>query len=233
MAETTFTVISGTAGDTITEAKLDSMVANDRAVDAMAQGIELVERASPSTPSANKIHLYAKDDGGKTKVYAIDPDGVDGPVAPPTGGMMIWTTDTAPTGWVLCYGQAISRTDFAGLFALISTTFGVGDGSTTFNVPDMRGRVPLGQDNMGGSSADRITDAQADSIAGAAGTEKKDVSHTHTGTVAATANFSNSGGGSSQEDSKGHQHTFTTGSGGSATQDVVQPYLTLNYIIKT
>lgn len=63
---------------------------------------------------------------------------------PPTGSVMMWTTGTAPTGWVLCDGAAINRTTFAALFAVIGTTFGAGDGSTTFNVPDMRGRVPVG-----------------------------------------------------------------------------------------
>lgn len=233
MAETTYTAVTWTAGDTITEAKLDSMVANDRAVDAMAQGVELAERSIPSTPPANTIHVHARDIGGNTDIYAVDGAGVDHPLMLPAGLIMPYGGAGTPNGYLLCHGQAVSRTTYARLFSVISTTFGVGDGSTTFNVPDMRGRVPLGQDDMGGSSADRVTDAQADSIAGAGGAEKKDVSHTHTGTVDATAHFSNSGGGTTQEDSKGHQHDFTTGSGGSATQDVMSPYLTTNYLVKT
>jgi len=59
----------------------------------------------------------------------------------------------APASWLLCYGQAISRTTYAVLFAEISTVFGSGDGSTTFNVPDLRGRVPSGKDDMGGTAA--------------------------------------------------------------------------------
>ena len=58
---------------------------------------------------------------------------------------------------MLPFGQAISRTTYATLFSLVSTTFGVGDGSTTFNVPDLRGRAVAGLDNMGGSAASRIT----------------------------------------------------------------------------
>ncbi len=75
------------------------------------------------------------------------------------GEVKIYAGLTAPTGWLLCYGQAISRTTYAALFAIISTTYGVGDGSTTFNVPDIRGRVVAGQDDMGGSSANRLTNA--------------------------------------------------------------------------
>lgn len=64
---------------------------------------------------------------------------------------------TTGSGWLLCYGQAVSRTTYADLFALIGTTYGTGDGSTTFNLPDGRGRVAAGQDDMGGSSANRLT----------------------------------------------------------------------------
>lgn len=57
----------------------------------------------------------------------------------PTGTVFHYAGSTAPSGWLLCDGSAVSRTTYAGLFASISTTFGTGDGSTTFNVPDTRG----------------------------------------------------------------------------------------------
>lgn len=63
---------------------------------------------------------------------------------------------TDPTGWLRCYGQAVSRTTYAALFAAIGTAFGAGDGTTTFNVPDLRGRAVAGKDDMGGSSAGRL-----------------------------------------------------------------------------
>jgi len=75
------------------------------------------------------------------------------------GAMMAYGGATAPNGWLLCYGQAISRTTYALLFAKIGIAYGSGDGSTTFNVPDKRGRVSVGKDNMGGSAAGRITAA--------------------------------------------------------------------------
>lgn len=78
----------------------------------------------------------------------------------PLGGSLLFFGTTAPnSAFVLPYGQAISRTTYSPLFSLFGTTYGSGDGSTTFNVPDLRGRVPVGQDDMGGSAASRVTTA--------------------------------------------------------------------------
>jgi microcystin-dependent protein len=71
----------------------------------------------------------------------------------PPGMMMQYAGAAAPTGWVLCNGAAISRATFAALFAIIGTTYGVGDGSTTFNLPDLRSRVPMGAGTGTGLSA--------------------------------------------------------------------------------
>lgn len=62
----------------------------------------------------------------------------------PAGVVNLYTGITAPTNWMFCQGQAISRTTYAALYAVIGTRYGVGDGSTTFNLPDLRGRVPVG-----------------------------------------------------------------------------------------
>lgn len=75
----------------------------------------------------------------------------------PVGTVVSYAGASAPTGWLLCFGQAVSRTTYSELFTAISTTYGVGDGSTTFNLPDLRGRVVAGQDDMGGVSANRLT----------------------------------------------------------------------------
>lgn len=77
--------------------------------------------------------------------------------AMPIGALIDFCGSTAPSGWALCYGQAISRVTFATLFTLIGTTYGVGDGSTTFNLPDLRGRTVAGKDDMGGAAAGRLT----------------------------------------------------------------------------
>jgi microcystin-dependent protein len=76
----------------------------------------------------------------------------------PVGGILSYLSTTVPnSNFALPYGQAVSRTTYAALFSLIGTTFGVGDGVTTFNLPDLRGRALFGLDNMGGSAANRIT----------------------------------------------------------------------------
>jgi microcystin-dependent protein len=79
------------------------------------------------------------------------------PVQFPTASLLPFAGTTSPDNWLLCSGQAVSRTTYAALFAIIGTTYGVGDGSTTFNLPDLRGRTPVGKDDMGGTPANRMT----------------------------------------------------------------------------
>lgn len=73
------------------------------------------------------------------------------------GEVMDYAGPTPPSGWLVCDGSAVSRTTYAALFAAIGTAWGAGDGSTTFNLPDMRGRVGAGRDDMGGTPAGRLT----------------------------------------------------------------------------
>lgn len=81
--------------------------------------------------------------------------------APPTGtesgAYGFFAMQSAPIGWLACYGQTVSRTTYAALYAAIGDTFGAGNGSTTFQLPDLRGRVIAGWDSMGGTSANRLT----------------------------------------------------------------------------
>jgi microcystin-dependent protein len=80
------------------------------------------------------------------------------PYAIPVGGLLPYVGASAPnSSFALPFGQAISRATYAPLFALVGTTFGGGDGSTTFNLPDLRGRAVFGLDNMGGAAAGRIS----------------------------------------------------------------------------
>jgi microcystin-dependent protein len=103
---------------------------------------------------------------------------------------------SAPVGFLLCYGQAVSRTDFADLFDAIGTAYGSGDGFTTFNVPDLRGRVIAGKDNMGGSAASRLTGTTISSGAltlgnvGGAETEAAGVSVSVSGSIAGSTSGS-------------------------------------------
>ena len=71
------------------------------------------------------------------------------------GIILPYAGNSAPVGWLLCHGQTVSRTLYVALYNVIQTTFGVGDGSTTFGIPDLRGRSPLFMDNMGGTAANR------------------------------------------------------------------------------
>lgn len=114
---------------------------------------------------------------GLFKVWRKGHEIPPGPVIP-VGIILPYVSNTAPSGWLFCYGQAVSRTTYSALFALISTTFGAGDGVTTFNVPDMRGRVPVGSDAMGGVAASRVAAATLTSSGGAESSTAL-LSHTH------------------------------------------------------
>ena len=88
----------------------------------------------------------------------------------PVGAISIYGGAAAPAGWLLCNGAAVSRTvTYADLFAIIGTTYGVGDGSTTFNLPDLRGIFPRGAGTSG-----KLTDANGAAFAGVLGTYQND-----------------------------------------------------------
>jgi microcystin-dependent protein len=111
----------------------------------------------------------------------------------PVGMVVEFAGTSAPNGWLLCFGQAISRTTYSALFTALGTTYGAGDGSTTFNLPDCRGRVTAGKDDMGGASANRLTNQSGglngDTLGATGGAETHMLSstempsHTHTATV--------------------------------------------------
>jgi microcystin-dependent protein len=88
--------------------------------------------------------------GANTYVLAIRPDH-------DVGDIKAFAGSSAPLGWAFCDNVTLNRTTYGNLFAVIGTTYGVGDGSTTFGKPDLRGRVPAGRDDMGGTAANRLT----------------------------------------------------------------------------
>jgi microcystin-dependent protein len=160
----------------------------------------------------------------------------------PSGALMPYAGASAPTGFLLCHGQAVSRTTYSDLFSAISTTYGSGDGSSTFTLPDLRGRVVAGQDDMGGASANRLTDQtgglNGDTLGDTGGSETHTLTTAqmpaHTHTVAAQQQVggdSTNRGGSGQ---LGAAATITSSStGGDGAHNNVQPTIILNYIIKT
>lgn len=93
----------------------------------------------------------------------------------PIGSVVEWAGSAPPVGWLLCDGSAVSRTLYPLLFSAIGTKFGAGDGSTTFNLPDARGRVSAGRDNMGGTAAGRLTTFNATAVGATGGGEATDV----------------------------------------------------------
>lgn len=163
-----------------------------------------------------------------------------------TGEIKMWPGATVPSGWQVCDGAAISRTTFAKLFAILSTTYGAGDGSTTFNVPDMRGRVPTGYDagqtefnatgKVGGAKTHVLTQAQMPSH-----THTQNP-HTHTlagnggltdgttsGVMYQVAQSAFYGFYTSQPSSTTPTNQNT---GGGGAHNNLQPYITMRYIIK-
>lgn len=134
------------------------------------------------------------------------------------------TSNQPPLGWLWCAGQAVSRTTYSALFAAIGTTYGTGDGSQTFNVPDLRGRLPIGLDNMGGSDAGRLSSSNNLATTGGAETHTLQTTNlpshdhslnNHTHSLSASGSYS---GTTSTVGDHSHQSpdgaSFLTASGG-------------------
>jgi microcystin-dependent protein len=90
--------------------------------------------------------------------------GIDIATLLPAGTVLPYAGSSAPTNYLLCDGSAVSRASYAALFAIVGTTYGSGDGLLTFNVPDLRGRVPAGKDDMGGNAANRLVNTRTVNI---------------------------------------------------------------------
>lgn len=159
----------------------------------------------------------------------------------PTGTISIFAGSSAPTSWLICNGAAVSRTTYSGLFGVVSTTYGSGDGSTTFNIPDCTGRVVAGKE----ASATRLTATYFGAVSGQTGatlgavggleshtlTAAQLAAHTHTYQErTATLNVCMTTPASTFYQTFTSQNSGSAGSG--SAHQIVQPTIVLNYIIK-
>jgi microcystin-dependent protein len=148
-------------------------------------------------------------------------------LAMPIGGGCFWFTDTVPTSFIFCRGQAISRSTYSVLFALWGTTYGVGDGSTTFNVPNLEQRIPIGKTTAGAlSTLGTVTGSWDHShgpgtLAVASHTHGPGsltvASHTHDSGTLVVASHTHNAGTLSADSDGAHTHTGTTDAGGDHT----------------
>lgn len=159
----------------------------------------------------------------------------------PPGMTVPYGGASAPTGWLLCNGAAVSRTTYSALFAAIGTAYGVGDGSSTFNLPDLRGKVPVGKDSGTFSALGAQGGVESNNLAHAHSTDVQGY-HAHTtvnefydGGLAAnvlTQASSNTPPAHrhNTDTQGGHGHNISTSLG---TTTNLQPYGVMNFIVKT
>ena len=185
--------------------------------------------------------------------YDFDGGNLTGIEGIPTATIVPWTSASVPSGFLECNGAAVSRTTYSALFAIVGTTYGAGDGSSTFNVPDLQDNVAVGKSNnknlgsSGGANTVTSTGNVGGSTANATLSTAQLASHSHNRTTReapphsggsgnpvgnptngrnVTRSTGNAGSGS------GHSHNMSANFSGDATS-VLQPYLTIIYIIKT
>jgi microcystin-dependent protein len=175
--------------------------------------------------------------------YLTDVEGIN------TGVIVPWTDSSIPSGFLECNGTAVSRSTYATLFAVIGTTYGSGNGSTTFTLPDLQDNTPIGKSptkalaSTGGSNTATSTGNIGGSAANTTLTSPQLPSHAHNTQASITASndwtnaaqiyyVDKSGGTSGTGGGGAHSHNLSANFTGDASS-VLQPYTTVIYIIKT
>ena len=146
----------------------------------------------------------------------------------PIGATIEWFSDTIPTNWLLLNGQAISRTDFSELFTLYGTTFGVGNGTTTFNIPDMRDYVPIGKSSTD-TNINTLGKKYGEKTHTLAGEEMP--SHRHLFSLVGEGSGSYGYNVSSLSIGSA-QNSYTNNTGGGLAHNNMQPSIATNFIVK-
>ena len=173
------------------------------------------------------------DDEATSKKYVDDSISAILALNVPAGlGPLPWAGSVAPTGWLLCHGQAlnaISNPEYADLYNAIGITYG-GTGITNFNVPDTRGRFVLGRNNTG-SGVNRVNRTQSQNLGGVTGQEtyalqtSEGPAHVHSATIASSGSHLHGGATTNTEPDHNHAITFYNDTdidgGGSRTASVV------------
>lgn len=154
-----------------------------------------------------------------------------------TGTITSWSEGTIPTGFLECNGQAVSRTTYAQLFSVIGDTYGPGDGSATFNLPNLSDNVPVGKSNNKALASTGGSNTVSGNISNKSLSTAQLAAHNHE--YGYTQGNVPHGLGLTGNGSNNRQSTTTTGSGSahnhnftSGADAALQPYLTLIYIIK-
>jgi len=151
---------------------------------------------------------------------------------PPAGTILAYGASSPPTGYLACDGSAVSRTTYATLFGVLGTTWGAGNGSTTFNLPDLRGRAPIGAGTGSGLTARTLATNYGSENTTLTAAQSGLPSHTHTITV-----FGQTAHASGGDNYAGSPSAGSTGSAGgssaSSSHTNMQPSVAVNFIIKT
>lgn len=143
----------------------------------------------------------------------------------PAGVVVPYAGSTVPDGWLLCDGAAVSRTTYAALFLTIGTSYGPGDGSTTFNLPNLAGKIPVGRD-----SGDSVFDTIGETGGEKTHTLTIDEMPSHNHRIEAYTGTGSGGFIEAGQSFQAGRITFNTG--GSQPHNNLQPYIVLHYIIK-
>lgn len=164
----------------------------------------------------------------------------------PPGVIFPYVSNTAPAGWLTCDGSAVSRSTYSALFVVIGTTYGGGDGSTTFNLPNFVNRVPVGHGTKTlGATGGNSSVTPSGSVDNTTLSSSQIPSHSHRINVSGADDNNHTGNGDAVADSdaglKGYlRNTEGTGGGGAhnhglsmSSISVEQPWTAVNYIIKT